>query len=231
MSRKVIALRHMQEKRDDHVAQFLDREQITQLHANPANGVPLPADPGGYDALIIYGGIQSANDGQDRPYIAEELDWINDWIVSGRPALGICLGAQLIAKTLGATVAPHPTGIREIGFHPLRPTPEAGGFLKAPAHFYQWHGEGFTLPDSCKLLVQGEQFPNQAYRYRSNTYGLQFHPEVSRAVMKSWFIDGSDALSAPGAHSPERQLMDESKYGRFMQDWCWNFLENWTDSW
>lgn len=232
MSKKVIILRHMQEKRDDHVAQFLDREQITQLHVNPAHGVPLPADSSGYDALIIYGGVQSANDGQDKPYIAEELDWLSDWIASGRPALGICLGAQLIAKTLGAKVAPHPEGIREIGFHKLQPTPESDGFLQAPAHFYQWHGEGFTLPDNCELLAKGEQFPNQAYRYRSNTYGLQFHPEVSRTVMQSWFASGGYALlSSPGAHSAERQLEDESKYGKDMKDWCRNFVENWAETW
>ncbi|MDE0310493.1 MAG: hypothetical protein OXI60_11795 [Acidiferrobacterales bacterium] len=231
MPRKVINLRHMQDRRDDHVAKFLDRENITQLHVNPAHGVPLPADSSGYDALIIYGGIQSANDGPTRPYITQEIDWITDWLASGRPALGICLGGQLIAKCLGARVGPHPDGIREVGFHELEPVSDSDGFLKAPAHFYQWHGEGFTLPDNCELLARGKQFPNQAYRYQSNTYGLQFHPEVPRVVMKSWLESGSEALSFAGAHSAERQLQDESQYGKSMENWCLDFINTWAERW
>ncbi len=231
MSKKVINLRHMQEKRDDHIAKFLDREKITQLHVNPAHGTPLPANSSGYDALIIYGGVQSANDGPNKPYIAQEIDWITDWLASGRPALGICLGGQLIAKCLGAQVAPHPDGIREVGFHELQPVSESDAFLQAPAHFYQWHGEGFTLPENCELLARGKQFPNQAFRYQSNTYGLQFHPEVSRAVMESWFENGGEALSFPGAHSADRQLQDESQYGALMENWCLDFMQDWADRW
>ena len=231
MSKKVILLRHMQEKRNDHVAHFLEGEQVEQLHVNPAHGVPLPKNSDGYDALIIYGGIQSANDGDEKPYIAEELDWLNDWIDSGRPALGICLGAQLIAKTLGATVAPHVDGIREVGFHEITPTPESNGFLSESVHFYQWHGEGFTKPDNCEILATGKQFPNQAFKYGSNTYGFQFHPEVSRTVMQSWFVGGADSLTAPGAHSAERQLADESRYGEYMENWCLDFMRDWSKTW
>ncbi len=231
MPKKAIVLRHMQERRDDHVAQFLNREQVEQLHVNPAYGVPLPTDSSDYDILVIYGGVQSANDGNDKPYIADELDWISNWLDSGRPALGICLGAQLIAKCLGARVAPHPDGIKEIGFHRLEPAATSNGFLERPAYFYQWHGEGFTVPDHCELLVEGEQFPNQAFRYRSNTYGLQFHPEVSRAVMESWHANSNGNPPEPGAHSEQRQLEDESRYGEFMGQWCWNFMHNWSKTW
>ena len=231
MPKKTINIRHMEEIRNDHVAQFLNKNNIEQLHVNPAHGVPLPADNKDYDAVIIYGGIQSANDGFDKPYITEELDWISDWLASGRPVLGICLGAQLLAKCLGGEVGTHPEHVCEVGFHEVTPTSQANGFLDAPMHFYQWHSEGFTLPDDCELLAEGSQFPNQAFRYQSNTYGIQFHPEITHSIMKTWLMAGSHLLSNSGAHCADQQIEDESFYGENMGRWCWNFMENWMKTW
>ena len=231
MPKKTINIRHMEEIRNDHVAQFLNKNNIEQLHVNPAHGVPLPADNKDYDAVIIYGGIQSANDGFDKTYITEELDWISDWLASGRPVLGICLGAQLLAKCLGGEVGTHPEHVCEVGFHEVTPTSQANGFLDAPMHFYQWHSEGFTLPDDCELLAEGSQFPNQAFRYQSNTYGIQFHPEITHSIMKTWLMAGSHLLSNSGAHCADQQIEDESFYGENMGRWCWNFMENWMKTW
>ncbi len=221
----------MQEIREDHVARYLNEQGFEQTHVNPAHGIPMPANPNDFDGLLIYGGIQSANDGPERPYIDAELEWLAQWLADDRPTLGICLGAQLIAKSLGATVAPHADGIREVGFHKITPTTAVGDFLPEPTYFYQWHGEGFTLPDDCELLAEGEQFPNQAFRYKENTYGIQFHPEVTRPVMKNWLSDGSDSLSAKGAHTAERQLEDEARYGKTMGNWCRKFVANWIKNW
>lgn len=221
----------MEDIRNDQVALFLNEQGFDQTHVNPAHGVPMPDNPDEFDGLLIYGGIQSANDGSIRPYIDTEIEWLSKWLADGRPTLGICLGAQLIAKTLGATVAPHADGIREVGFHKVTPTAAAGDFLCEPTYFYQWHGEGFTLPENCELLAEGEQFPNQAFRYNHNTYGIQFHPEVTRPVMQEWLSHGGDSLSAKGAHTPERQLDDESRYGENMGNWCRNFVANWIENW
>ena len=231
-AKKVIVLRHMKERRDDTVAKFLDKYGSHQTHVNPALDVPLPSDFKKYDALVIYGGIQSANDGPpDKSYIAEELDWIADWIAAGQPTLGICLGAQLIAKCLGATVAPHPENVCEIGYRRIVPAKPANGFLNAPLHFYQWHREGFSLPDNCELLAKGDVFPNQAFRYGSNVYGVQFHPEVTQSVMRDWTIKGNLMLSNPGAHSADRQYQDAGRFANTMSEWCRNFLEDWSQAW
>ncbi len=231
MSKKVITLRHMEDKRHDHVAQFLDQSDVIQIHTNPAHGVPLPENTDDLDALVIYGGIQSANDGNDRPYIAQELKWIANWLEKGKPILGICLGAQLIAKCLGGEVKRHPEGLIEVGFRQVKPPSTSDDFLGGARHFYQWHNEGFTLPDDCELLAQGEDFPNQAFRYRSNTYGLQFHPEVTRPVMLTWLNSAGYVLSNRGAHSLERQCADETRHGDAMGQWCWNFMEQWSKTW
>ena len=222
----------MQEKRKDHVAKFLDDKQTRQLHVNPAHGAPIPKNTKDCDALVIYGGIQSANDVKEKPYIAAELDWISNWLASDRPALGICLGAQLLAKSLGGEISGHHEGIFEVGFHKINPTAQANGFLKEPAYFYQWHGEGFSIPDSCELLATGDVFQNQAFRYRHNTYGVQFHPEVSKNVMNSWLSVAGEILhTTKGAHSAEKQRTDEARYGNKMGKWCRNFLEDWYQTW
>ena len=231
MTKKAVILRHMKEKRDDHVAKFLNANDVEQVHVNPANGIPLPPDVEDCDALVIYGGIQSANDADDRPYIAEEIEWITNWLNSGRPALGICLGAQLIAKSLGAEVSPRDDRLVEIGFRKVRPTTDADGFLDSDAHFYQWHQEGFSLPENCELLARGDDFPNQAFRYRSNVYGFQFHPEVSRKVMSSWLAASSLMMNRSGAHSAERQYQDENQYGKTMENWIVKFLRDWHANW
>ncbi len=231
MPKKVLTVRHMEDIRADYVAQYLNGSGIEQTHVCPARDIPLPDNPDEFDALLIYGGIQSANDGPDRPYINDELKWLSSWLADGRPTLGICLGAQLIAKALGGEVGPHPDGIREVGFHRITPTAAAAEFLQEPAYFFQWHGEGFTLPENCELLAEGDQFPNQAFRYRSNTYAIQFHPEVTRPVMEEWLIHGAQSLNANGAHSAERQREDETRYGEQMGRWCQNFVDRWIKNW
>ena len=231
MTKKAIILRHMKEKRDDHVAKFLNENHVEQLHVNPANGIPFPHDAEAYDALVIYGGIQSANDANERPYIAEEIEWVTNWLNTGRPALGICLGAQLIAKSLGAKVSPRDDRLVEIGFRKVTPTEDADGFLDQETYFYQWHKEGFELPENCELLAQGKDFPNQAFRYQSNVYGFQFHPEVSRQVMGSWLCGGVRMLDRKGAHSAQRQLQDESQYGETMENWILKFMQDWYADW
>ena len=181
--KKAVLLRHMKGERDDHVMRWLSENDIEMAHVNPACGVPLPAGHEGFDALVIYGGIQSANDKEQNPYIPEELEWISRWIHAGKPILGICLGSQLLAKCLGGSVFRHPEGRIESGFYKIQPTGESGKFLKEPAYFYQWHSENFSLPSDCTLLATGETFHNQAFRYNSNVYGVQFHPEVTRTML------------------------------------------------
>ena len=221
----------MKKRRNDRISIHLNELNIDQEHANPARNVALPENPDAFDALLIFGGIQSANDGETSPYIDRELRWLSDWLHQGKPTLGICLGAQMIAKCLGGQVSPHPAGIKEIGFHEITPTTNACDFLPQPAYFYQWHGEGFTLPNECELLATGAQFTNQAFRYRNNTYGIQFHPEVTRTVMQTWLESGSEMLHSKGVPSPERQLEDERKYGKYMQEWCRNLVDCWIELW
>jgi GMP synthase (glutamine-hydrolysing) len=144
----------------------------------PALGDPLPATMAHHDGAIVFGGPMSANDDDTLPFIRTELDWIPRVLAAGKPYLGICLGAQLLARVLGGTVAPHPEEYREIGYFPLAPTDVGEAYIPHPMTVYHWHREGFSLPGEAVPLATGETFPNQAFMYQDTAFGLQFHPEI-----------------------------------------------------
>lgn len=230
-SRTVLMIRHMAERGGDRVAAGL-REHGCELDWRcPAEGSVLPvADRDRYAAAVIYGGVQSAND-EDKAYIRDEIDWIERWIAEERPLFGICLGAQLLGRALGAGVARHEDGLHEIGYHRIEPAPGANGFLGDALHLYQWHNEGFELPPGCDLLATGETFENQAYRFGRGAYGVQFHPEVTPVIIQTWFEEAGDALYRPGAHPADRQMADAARYDDAARRWTERFLCVWIAEW
>ena len=117
----------------------------------------------------------SANDTDEA--IHRETDWIAVPLAENKPFLGICLGAQMLARHLGARVAPHPNGMAEVGYYPIRPTAIGRAVVPVwPSHVYQWHREGFDLPAGAELLAEGDMFPVQAFRLGA-AYAIQFHGE------------------------------------------------------
>ena len=169
----------------------------------------------------------SANDDNTLPYIRAELDWIEMAIASDKPYLGICLGAQMLARVLGAKVAPHPEALREIGYTPIQPTIAAQNSFERPMQVYQWHKEGFELPSDAVLLAAGEVFPHQAFRYGDRAYGLQFHPEITETLIELWISRAGEQLSFPGAQPREEQLQKHAHFGTTVEDWLQNFLSRW----
>jgi GMP synthase (glutamine-hydrolysing) len=189
----------------------------------PRFGDLLPETLDHHAGAVIFGGPMSANDPDD--YIAKEIDWIEIALKEQRPFLGICLGAQMLARQLGAQVAPHPEGQTQIGYYPIRPT-RAGLALcpNWPDQVYHWHREGFELPAGTELLAEGDDFPVQAFR-SGHAFGFQFHPDVTYAMMHCWTARGQ--MDLPGAQP--RHLHFE---GRAMHDvteraWLKDFIDGW----
>jgi GMP synthase (glutamine-hydrolysing) len=143
----------------------------------------------GYNGLVVLGGPMSADETDDYPHLATEVRLIAEAVDSGIPVLGICLGAQLLAKSLGADVKANHE--KEIGWYDLEPTPEG---VRDPLfeHFaatetvFQWHGDTFDIPDGGVHLARGRGCTNQAFRYGERAYGLQFHLEVDAALIERW---------------------------------------------
>ena len=145
-------------------------------------------DIGRYDALIFMGGPMSVND--DLPFLHQETDFIRQAIARRQPILGICLGSQLIARAMGATVRRN--SAKEIGWYGLQFTPAAAGDRLfdelAQETVFHWHGETFDLPPGAELLASSDLCRNQAFRVGEQVYGLQFHLEVTPEMIADWCI-------------------------------------------
>ena len=141
-----------------------------------------------YSFLIILGAAESVND--NLGYLSAEMDLIQNYVNNGIPVLGVCLGSQLIAKSLGASVY-HGTK-KEIGFfHDLKLDNENISDLfhgfKNPFTVFHWHEETFTLPQNAIRLVHSNDYPNQAFKI-GTAVGLQFHLEVDESMINSWLV-------------------------------------------
>ena len=142
-----------------------------------------------YAAVVVLGGPMNADQIDDYPNLRTEVDILGKAVNRDMPVLGICLGAQLLAKALGGTVTQCPS--REIGWHDVELTAEGmrDPVLAAFAdrqRVFQWHEDGIGLADGCTHLAQSEACPVQAFRYGEQAYGLQFHLEVDRGLIERW---------------------------------------------
>jgi GMP synthase (glutamine-hydrolysing) len=193
----------------------------------------------GYDGLIVLGGPMSAWDDANHPHLAGEVRAIEAAVASGTPVLGICLGAQLLARALGASVRPAPA--KEIGWYDVSLT-EAGRSdpvlraFSATERVFQWHGDTFDLPADATHLAHGSLCANQAFRYGESAYGLQFHLEADASLIERWLttpahLEEIEALAPavdPDAirHETRAQI---ARSQRLADATFVRFLERWTN--
>ena len=161
----------------------------------------LPAPPE-IDFLVVLGGPMSVNDENAFPWLIEEKRFIRECVAAGKPVLGICLGAQLIASALGARV--YPNRFREIGWFPVRGLPARHGStfsFPRSLEVFHWHGETFDLPEEAVPIARSDGCDNQAFQIGRSVIGLQFHLETT----------------AESAHAMVRECRTELVPGRYVQ--------------
>lgn len=195
----------------------------------PALGDELPTTLAHHAATVVFGGPMSANDDTTLPFIRTELDWLAIALASPKPYLGICLGAQLLARALGGSVSPHHEGQREIGYYDLMPTLPGHTYIAEPMQVYHWHSEGFTIPKGAVKLAAGDTFPNQAFAYQNFAVGLQFHPEITQPLIDEWTTRGHDQLDLPGAQPRDLHFRGHQKHAANVDQWLDRFLDIWLD--
>jgi GMP synthase (glutamine-hydrolysing) len=192
-------------------------------------GVELPSAKAFLDAAlcIVLGGPIGANDEGLYPFIADELRLVGERIKASRPLLGICLGAQYMAKALGARV--YPNKGKEICWSALDLTPEGmGSPLKSleGQPVLHWHGDTFDLPEGAELLASTAVTKNQAFSLGPRILALQFHPEADSARQEQWLIGHSSELGSAGVDIPALRA-DGLKHGPPLKPKGIRMLEDW----
>ena len=226
MSKPVLIILHQEHSTPGRVGHHFKARGIPMDVRRPRLGEPLPETIAEHAGVVVFGGPMSANDSDD--FVRSEIDWLAVPLQEQKPLLGICLGAQMLAKHLGARVSIHPEGKAEIGYYPIRPTMAGLGVCAAwPSYVYQWHREGIDLPHSARLLAEGDTFEVQAFAYGPAAYGIQFHAEVTHAMMCRWTTRGHERLSLPGAKSRLEHFADRPVYDAAIRAWLADFLDHW----
>lgn len=154
-----------------------------------------------FDWLVVMGGPMGVSDEVAYPWLAAERQLISEAIREDKTVVGICLGAQLIASVLGASVCPNAQ--KEIGWYPLFVTPEgeadpAGAALGGTPIVFHWHGDTFDLPAGAVHLAYSEACRHQGFRYGKRVLGLQFHLEMEAESLAVMIRHGARELAEPG---------------------------------
>lgn len=165
------------------------------------------------DLLIIMGGEMSVNDEVNFPWLKIEKRWLRRYLSMGKPAIGLCLGGQLIANALGAAVSRSEkqelgwTGVRKVNYVPAE-------CFELPAEFnvMQWHSETFEIPKGAIHLAENDVCRNQMYQIGKNVLGFQFHPEITPETLNLFLENEEELDHFPGQHvQTQQQLKNTSK--------------------
>jgi GMP synthase-like glutamine amidotransferase len=171
-------------------------------------GEPLPKTDD-FDWLIVMGGPMGVNENEKYSWLSNEKASIKSAIAQNKTVLGICLGAQLIAEVLGASVYKNP--VKEIGWFDVKmtkqgeKTPLINGMTN-PSKVFHWHGDTFDLPQHAKQLFYSEACVNQAFLYKDNILGLQFHFEVTAQSIKAMIENGRNELKSESFIQTESEI-------------------------
>lgn len=213
---EIVAIRHVAFEHLGVLGPFfsLNSWNIRYIDANEVSLSQLnPLEP---DLLVVLGGPIGAYSDTDYPFLRRELNLIERRLHAEKPLLGICLGAQLMAKALGSAV--YPGTAKEIGWHRISLTPDGeqsclSELASCNYRVLHWHGDTFDLPEQCLRLASSPLTINQAFSYGKHALGLQFHLEVDAAEIEQWLIGHALEIAETPGVNPTDLRQDSAKYG------------------
>lgn len=223
MTPRVLVLLHTITEEPGSISDFLSHQRAHVTTAHLYAGDPLPSDPCAFDFIIAMGGTMNVYETDAFPFLRDEPTFLRAAMDAHIPVLGVCLGAQLIARACGKPVVKSPQP--EIGWFPIRFTPAAAdepalNGLPSQLTVLQWHEDMAILPDGATLLASSPACPHQAFRIGS-ALALQFHVEMTHDLLNKWTNDKPDL----------RQIANDfSRYGVQLQPYATRIYENiWRD--
>lgn len=219
----VLIVLHQERSSPGRVGQMLEEKGYPLDIRRPVLGQNLPETLGDHAGAVVFGGPMSANDPDD--YIKTEISWLDVPLKEDKPFLGICLGAQMLVRHLGGKVEADREERTEIGWYPIHPTEHGRLLMHWPKMVYHFHREGFSLPRGAKLLATGDVYPNQAFRYGENAWAVQFHAELTRAMMHRWVVHGAHRFVLPNAQQGREHLEGRMIFDAPLKAWLSDFLD------
>ena len=229
--RTVLALNHLAFEDLGSLGTELTRAGYTIDTVDACTADLRAIDPLAPDLLVILGGPIGVYEHETYPFLHPEMDLIRSRLAKKLPTIGICLGAQLIAASLGASVYPGTQG-KEIGWAPIQARADASlhpffsELLIPDLHVLHWHGDTFDLPANAHHLAGTASYANQAFAIGQHALGLQFHPEVTAQNLERWYV--GHACELAHAEISVAQLRKDSRIfapkleaaaQRFWQSW------------
>ncbi len=180
------------------------------------------------DLLIVMGGPMNVFDYHMHNWMQEEIEWVAEFIRSGKPVLGICLGAQIIAAALGEEV--YPGQEKEIGWHNLQFLPSLGEFrifndLPVTRKAFHWHGDTFNIPKGAIRIARSQIFPNQGFIYEQRIVALQFHLEVTPEAVQALVDNCGDELVEGSFIQTAEDILAETAFFESNQQVLFRFLD------
>ena len=209
--RKILVFQHVAAEPLGHLDALLRDVGIRIRYVNFGREPHAQPDVRRYDGLVVLGGPMNVDQADQMPHLRYEMSAIQEAVAAGRPMLGICLGAQLLAAATGGVV--HPNPVPEIGWYRLHARNAAHDdplfrhFERQPHHVFQWHAYTFAPPPGAVPLAWTRNCRNQAYRLGERAWGLQFHLEADGALIARW-------LGQPSGRSEIERYWDARRIAR-----------------
>src|SRR3989338_10635676 len=210
--KKAIVFRHVPHEGLGLVEEFFHRHSIQIDYQDLFVNRDFSVRPDDYEMIVSMGGPMNVDEIEKYPFLEQERSFIQKAVQLEKPVLGICLGAQMVARSLGARV--YPGGRKEIGWFPIH----LSAFGKTDSVFryvtdskpmvFHWHGDTFDLPKGAVLLSSSDLFQHQAFRYGNHVYAFQFHIEVTPEMVKDWVLKGSEELESVKSYVSRQAILD-----------------------
>ena len=224
---RILSIVHQKSSTPGRIGELLMERGHELQRCCPHMGEALPTELDRYDACVVFGGPQSATDCH-LPGIRAELNWLEQHALPAQiPLLAICLGAQLLARVLGARVGPRGDELVEIGYKSIQATKTGHAFMGGVEHFYQWHSETFAIPAGAAHLARSDDFDGQAFAWDEHAWAIEFHPEMTLEMINRWCTsdNGSKKLSLRGAQAHADQLTDFARHAPRTDQWLTHFFD------
>ncbi|MEO0937822.1 MAG: glutamine amidotransferase [Pseudomonadota bacterium] len=223
MPKRLLCVRHGAGPTDDRVTTWCVQNGITADIRRPFQGDLCGDITPDLAGVVVFGGMFDADSEEVNTFLKEEYRVIDAALAANLPFLGICQGAQMLARALGAWAGGRGDS-HEFGYYEVAPTAAGADFLPGPMHFTQAHWHTFDIPEGATHLASSALYPNQAFQH-GKALGVQFHPEVTIEGFRRWQV-GNSAYGKPGCQDPATQERLMLAHDRAQAEWFYALMDD-----